>query len=203
MVEAEHIEHLAADAKKSLVDIIHAGKAIAQAKVIVGRKKDGSVEPGAISLVLLMQDYQEGEHSFLYIRQRLKEHLQQKCELTAEGSEMDIVQPVFVEISVEAWVRVIREDDTFEVQQELKRVLEDYLNPNENDRWEIGRMVRKAQIELRLNMEKGKALLHRLMVTARYQDETGIHETDIEALTGNPYIVVTSGVHKIHFEQSN
>ena len=116
---------------------------------------------------------------------------------------MDIVQPVFVEISVEAWVRVIREDDTFEVQQELKRVLEDYLNPIENDRWEIGRMVRKAQIELRLNMEKGKALLHRLMVTARYQDETGIHETDIEALTGNPYIVVTSGVHKIHFEQSN
>ena len=184
-------------------EALNFSRQIAQAKVIVGRKKDGSVEPGAISLVLLMQDYQEGEHSFLYIRQRLKEHLQQKCELTAESSEMDIVQPVFVEISVEAWVRVIREDDTFEVQQELKRVLEDYLNPIENDRWEIGRMVRKAQIELRLNMEKGKALLHRLMVTARYQDETGIHETDIEALTGNPYIVVTSGVHKIHFEQSN
>lgn len=34
VVEAEHIKHLAADAKKSLVDIIHAGKAIAQAKVM-------------------------------------------------------------------------------------------------------------------------------------------------------------------------
>lgn len=184
-------------------ETLNFSRQISQAKVIVGRKKDGSVQPGTITLALLMEDYQDGEHSFLYIRQRLKEHLQQKCELTVPESELNIVQPIFAEISVEAWVRVIHEDDTFEVQQELKRVLEEYLDPIQNNQWEIGRMVKKAQIELRLNMEKGKALLHRLMVTARYQDETGVHEVEPETLAGNPYILVTSGVHKIHFEQSN
>lgn len=184
-------------------EALNFSRQISQAKVIVGKKKDGRIQPGAITLVLLMEDYQDGEHSFLYIRQRLKEHLRQKCELTVPEDELDIVQPIFAEISVEAWVRVIREDDTFEVQQELKRVLEEYLDPIQNKQWEIGRTVRKAQIELRLNMEKGRALLHRLMVTARYQDETGVHEVEPETLVDNPYIIVTSGVHKIHFEQSN
>ena len=154
-------------------------------------------------MVILMQDYRDGEHSFLHMRHRLKEHLQERCELAASGGELEIVEPIFAEISVEAWVQVIRADDTFEVQQDLRRVLQEYLDPIKNLGWDIGRMVKKAQIELRLNMEKGKALLHRLMVTARYQDETGRHETDIEALEGNPYVLVTSGVHKIHFEQSN
>ena len=184
-------------------EALNFSRQVSQAKVIVGRKKDGSFHPGAVTMVLLMQDYREGEHSFLHIRQRLKEHLQEKCELAALGGEMEIVEPIFVEISVEAWVQVIRADDTFEVQQDLKRVLQEYLDPILNAGWDIGRMVKMAQIELRLNMEKGKALLHRLMVTARYQDETGKHETDLEALVGNPYVLVTSGVHKIHFEQSN
>lgn len=176
---------------------------IAQAKVIVGRKKDGSFSPGAITMVLLMKDYRDGEQSFLHMRQRLREHLIEKCELSASGEELEIVEPIFAEISVEAWVQVIRADDTFEVQQDLKRVLGEYLDPLTNSGWDIGRMVKTAQIELRLNMEKGKALLRRLMVTARYQDESGRHETDLEKLAGNPYVLVTSGIHKIHFEQSN
>jgi hypothetical protein len=176
---------------------------IAQAKVIVGRKKDGSLLPGAITIVLLMQDYKEGEHSFLHMRQRLRDHLMEKCELSVSGSELEIVEPIFVEISVEAWVQVIRADDTFEVQQELCRVLKEYLDPLKNAGWDIGRMIKPAQIELCLNMEKGKALLHRLMITARYQDDNGRHEADLEKLAGNPYVLVTSGTHKIHFEQNN
>lgn len=173
---------------------------ISQAKVIVSRKKDGSFMPGAITMVLLMQDYKDGEHSFLQMKKRLREHFLERCELSVFKNDLEIVEPIFVEISVEAWVRVIKGDDSFEVQQALHRVLDEYLDPLLNSRWDIGRMVKKAQIELRLNMEKGKALLHRLMVTARYQDEMGRHEVDLEKLVGNPYVLVTSGNHKIHFE---
>ena len=184
-------------------EALNFSKQIAQAKVIVGRKKDGSLSPGAITMVLLMQDYYDGEHSFLHMRQRLRKHLMEKCELSVPGSALEIVEPIFVEISVEAWVQVIHADDSFEIQQELCRVLEEYLDPLKNNGWDIGRMVKPAQIELRLHMEKGKALLHRLMVTARYLDENGRHEVDLEKLAGNPYVLVVSGTHKIHFEQNN
>ena len=184
-------------------ETLNFSRQIVQAKAIVGRKKDGSYVPGAITLVLLMQDYRDGENSFLQMRQRLRSHLLPKCELSAAGSELEIVEPLFVEICVEAWVQTIHADDTFEVQQELNQVLNEYLDPLTNSGWDIGRMVTLAQLKLRLNMEKGKALLHRLMVTARYEDESGYHETDLEKLTGNPYVLVTSGTHKIHFDKGH
>lgn len=173
---------------------------IAQAKVITDRKKDGSVAAGSISLVLLMQDYANGEQSFLHMQQRLGKHIAEKCELSAAENEFFIVQPIFAEISVEAWVRVIHTDDSFEVQRELCRTLEEYLDPLSHNGWEIGRMVRPEQIRLRLHMEKGKALLRRMMVTARYMDADGYHEEALEALSANPYVLVVSGTHKIHFE---
>ncbi len=184
-------------------EALNFSRRINQAKVIVNKKKDGTFVPGAIAMVLLMQDYKDGEYSFIQMRQRLREHLLEKCELSVDGSELEIVEPVFVEVSVEAWVRGVRTDDTFETQQYLCGVLEEYLDPLKNNGWDIGRMVKRAQIELRLNMEKGKVLLRRLLVTARYQDENGRHEVDLEKLAGNPYVLVTSGSHKIHFEQTN
>jgi len=184
-------------------EVLNYSSRISQAKVIVGRQKDGGVVPGAITLVILMNDYHDGEQSFMHMRNRLREHLLSKCELSVDGSKISIVEPTFVEISVDAWVQVLRADDSFEVQQELHRVLDDYLDPIRNQSWDIGRMVQNAQIELRLNMEKGRALLKKLMVTARYRDSEGVHEVSPEVLAGNPYVLVTSGEHRIHFEQNN
>lgn len=181
-------------------EALNFSRQIEQAKMVTNLKKDGSTSQGTVSMVILMQDYKDGAQSFLHMRKRLHEHLMEKCELSIIGSELEIVEPVFVEISVEAWVRVIKGKDSFEVQQELHHVLDEYLDPIRNHGWEIGRMVKKEQIELRINMEKGKVLLRRLMVTARYQDENGRHEVDLEKLRKNPFVLVTSGKHKIHFE---
>lgn len=181
-------------------EALNFSRQISQVKVIVDYKKDGSVSPGAITMVILMQDYKDGDHSFLQMKKRLRDHLLEKCELSVSGEDLEIVEPIFVEVSVEVWVKVIKGDDNFEVQQVLHRVLEEYLDPITNNRWDIGQMVKKEQIELRLNMEKGKALLQRLMVTAKYKDGNGCHEMDLKKLTGNPYVLVTSGKHTIHFE---
>lgn len=173
---------------------------ISQAKIVSGSKKDGSFDAGSITLVLLMEDYQDGSHSFINMRKRLREHLLTCCELSVDSSRFAIVEPVFVEISVEAWVKAVNTDDTFEVQQSLIHVLKEYLNPIRNSCWEIGRCVSESQIELRLNMEKGNTLIRRLLITAGYQDEKGRHETDLKTIANNAFVVVTSGAHKIHFE---
>lgn len=147
-----------------------------------------------------MEDYKDGRFSFVNLRRRLKEHLLNHCELTIDPANLEVVEPIFVEVSVEAWIKVVNEDDSFEVQQRLVEMLEDYLDPVKNSNWEIGRDVVESQIELRLNMEKGSALIRKMMITCRYRDEAGVHETELSSLRGNPYTIVTSGTHKIHFE---
>lgn len=172
---------------------------IVQAKAVIGRKKDGERIPGMVTIVLLMEDYKAGSHSFLKMKSRLKHHLLTKCELSINEQYLDVVQPLFVKISAQIWVRLVESDDSFDIQQYLIHSLENYLNPITNPFWEIGRMVSHKQMEMHLNIEKGSALIERVMFSAMYEDEKGRHEVDLKALEGNPYVVVMSGEHKIHF----
>ena len=185
------------DYEREVLDYAHN---VSQVRVVVGNKKDGSFDPEAVSVVLLMEDYKDGRFSFVNIRRRLKEHLLDHCELTVNPAKLEIVEPLFVEVSVEAWIKVVNQDDSFEIQQSIIDMLRDYLDPVKNNNWEIGQDVVESQIELRLNMEKGSALIRKMMIICRYRDEDGLHETEFSALRGNPYTIVTSGEHKIHFE---
>ena len=187
----------AADYERTVLDF---SRRIVQAKVVTGRKKDGTVDPGMISIVVLTDDYQSGDGAFLNLRNRLAESLFSQCEMTVDPDKLEIVEPVYTEISAEVWVRTVGDADTFEIQQRLTGALERYLDPLRNPCWEIGRVVGENQIRLMLNMEKGSVMISRVMITAGYRDENGFHEKDLASLEGDPYILIVNGRHKIHFE---
>lgn len=172
---------------------------ISQVKTVVDVLKDGSRVPGAISVVLLMNDFKDGSMSFLKMKRRVREHLLSRCELSVDERYLDVVQPLFVRISAQLWVRLIETDDSFDMQQHLIGVLNRYLDPVTNPFWDIGRMVSSSQIGMQLNVEKGSALIEKVMLSASYEDERGIHEVDLETLKGNPYVLVMNGEHKVHF----
>ncbi|MDO4292943.1 MAG: hypothetical protein Q4C65_06890 [Eubacteriales bacterium] len=174
---------------------------IAQARAVAGIRKDGRREDACVSLVLLMKDYREGSHSFRYLQPRLLAHLLDRCELSVNEERLDVTEPLFVDISVDVWVQVPEADDSFETRSWITEILEDYLDPVRNPHWEIGRLPDAQQIRLRLGMEKKRALITRLTVTAAYSDEKGRHETEPETLAGNPFVAVRSGLHRIHVEQ--
>ena len=174
---------------------------IAQARAVTGIRRDGRREDACISLVLLMKDYRAGSHSFRYLQPRLLSHLLEGCELSVNEEKLDVTEPLFVEISVDVWVQVLEADDSFEIRSWMAEILDAYLDPVRNAHWEIGRLPDAQQIRLRLGMEKKRALITRLAVTAAYSDEKGRHETEPEALAGNPFVAVRSGLHRIHVEQ--
>ena len=92
-------------------------------------------------------------------------------------------------------------EDSFEIQSLAKEALDNYLNPiaTENGRgWQIGQLPRKAQIMMKLNSLKSRALIRQIVVTAKYEDDHGIHEVDLDDLKVSPFMVVMNGTHKIH-----
>lgn len=173
---------------------------ISQVRVVTGVCRDETVREGALSVVILMEDYMDGSASFLNLRKRLKEHLLSRSEMTVNPELLEIVEPLYMEVSVEAWIRTVGEENHFEVQQTFVDMLTAYLDPVRNDSWEIGGGVTENQIRMRLNMEKGSALIHRILISGRYRDREGWHEAELKSLSGNPYMLVVSGRHRIHFE---
>ncbi len=187
----------AADFERAALDFCHR---ISQAKIVTGRKKDGTFSPDIVTLVIVMEDYREGRGSFLQIRRPLREHLLSRCSLSVEREKLEIVEPVYARITVEIWLQASDREDIFTLRRSIARTLEEYLDPAGSGCWEIGRSVTQSQIALAMGMEKHDARIRRMAVTALCADETGAYETDPALLSGNPYILVTGGTHKIHME---
>ena len=185
------------DYEREVLDFSHG---ISQVRAVTGIQRDGTVREGSLSIVVLMKDYRDGSASFLNLRERLRKHLLSRCELTVDPALLEVVEPLYVEVSVEVWIELSDADKNFERQQTLVNMLTAYLDPVKNKIWEIGGSVTESQIRLRLHMEKEGALIHRILISGRYRDREGWHETELKNLGGNPHMLVVSGHHKIHVE---
>jgi len=174
---------------------------IDKVKCVTGLTIKGEKDQDAVSFIILLRDFEAGSLSFHGIADSLKKHLLQSCELTIAPKDLHIVEPIFVKISVDVWAEVLHMDDSFEIQNLLQDILEQYLNPISNAYsagWDIGIIPKRAQLLMKLNVLKKKALIKKMVVTAKYTDYTGEHEVDLEDLKENPFYVCTSGKHRVN-----
>ena len=181
--------------------ILSYSDAIDQVAGIVGLDPDGTEDPSLICFILLMRDYEEGSFAFHRVVGGLKEELLAHCELTLNPDKLKILEPVYVDISVNVWVDVVSLDDSFEIQGLLYESLEEYLNPlgyGKSGGWKIGSMPRKPQILMRLDVLKSRAVVKKSVMIARYTDSSGVHEADLSELKVTPFMVPRSGEHKVH-----
>ncbi|MBQ8030241.1 MAG: hypothetical protein IJ260_01690, partial [Butyrivibrio sp.] len=88
---------------------------IDRTSIVTGQLIDGSKNPADISVVLLMKDYADGAFSFHRIAALLQKEMLENCELTVSANNLHIVEPIFVDISVNVWAMVMDMDDAFEV----------------------------------------------------------------------------------------
>jgi hypothetical protein len=182
--------------------ILSYSDAIDQVAGIAGVTPEGADDPSMICFILLMRDFEEGSFVFHRIVGGLKEELISHCEITLKPDKLHLMEPIYVDISVNVWVDVISLDDSFEIQGLLHDSLEEYLNPlgygKGGGGWKIGSMPRKPQILMRLDVLKSRAVVKKSVMIARYTDSTGEHEADLSELKVTPFMVPRSGEHNVH-----
>lgn len=172
---------------------------IVSCKAVSGVRRDGSIDPGYLGVAVLVDDFEKSDATFVSIRERLLPHLLQKSELSVTDANLDVVEPILVSVNVQVWASATEAGDTFEITSELTKVLDDFLSPTKNRSLRVGSGLEKSRIELRLHMEKAKAWIRRVLATAVYADEDGVHECDLESLPDNPYFLIRGGEHTIRF----
>ena len=159
------------------------------------------IADGVVRLVVLMKDFGGETHTFKRLLPDLNRHLTNQCELTIKRNNLHIMEPVSVEISVTVWVWLPEDESDFSFRENMKKELADYLSPISTKRgqgWDIGIIPRKAQVLMKLNAIRKKAVIRRLVIVGKYRDERGIHECELESLPENPFFVCQSGHHVIH-----
>lgn len=182
-------------------EVLHFSDNIDKVSIINSIDKDGNYRERNLNIVLLMKDCMKGRESFYRMQDELKKHLLEHCELSIAPGELQIEEPIFVELNVDVWLSVMKMEDSFDIQSQTIGLLNEYLCPVANvagKGWDIGVLPRKSQIMMRLNSIKSKARIKHMVVTAGYEDCYGIHEVDLEEIQSSPYMVVMNGTHHIH-----
>jgi hypothetical protein len=167
------------------------------------QKVEYVVKENKIYLILLMKDYENGTGSFYKVKQDLKKYLKEHCELSVSSDEIEIIEPVFVEIHISVWLKIGEVTDVFGLTMRIKEKLTAYLNPTtgkSGDGWDIGVLPQYSQLLMQINTWKENAIVKRVMVTASYKDEKGVHECDLEKMREEPFAVIRSGIHHIYTE---
>ncbi|MCR4798661.1 MAG: hypothetical protein K5853_09515 [Lachnospiraceae bacterium] len=181
--------------------IIAYSDTIDQVAGIVGETVEGEKDDSSLTFLLLMKDFADGSFAFHRVVSDLKEYLCKQCELTVIPEKLHLIEPVFVDISVSAWVTVVQLDDSFEIQTMLSDCLDEYLNPLGYENgigWKIGTIPKKPQILMRLGILKSRAIVRKSVMIATYSDHEGYHEVDLEDLKVTPFMVCRSGKHEVH-----
>jgi len=158
-------------------------------------------EHGTITIVLLMKDCHKKLSSFHAVKADLKKHLVKISDLSVLPEQIQIIEPIFVEIHTCIWLDTSGFGDTFELIEGIRNTLTKYLDPIDGKNglgWEPGEIPHYSQILMRLNAAKQGAVIKRAAVSARYTDETGVHECGLENLKQNFKMVIKSGKHRIY-----
>ena len=182
-------------------EIMNYSDRIDKVKCITGINSFGEQEERALNFVLLLKEYYTGSSAFRSIAEGVRNKLLENSEITVLKTDLHMIEPVFVEVSVDVWVETVKEDRGFEIQNLLQETLERFLNPVSNELsagWEIGVIPGKNQIAMQLTAVKREAVIKKMVVTAAYVDHTGYHEVDLEELKVTPFMVCCNGTHRVH-----
>lgn len=159
------------------------------------------LEGSTINLVLLMQDYDQGSYSFQKIKDGLKEHFLQCCELTCGVEDIRIVEPVFVRVCVDLWLTETDIQDVIGIRQWLLSALETYLEPTGKQGgtgWEIGQLPGTEQIQMMLRVLRRNIRITRYHASASYTDGQKQYETGLDSVAKTPFMICCSGAHHIY-----
>ena len=195
--------------KEDYLGMIRAfSESIDKCACVTGKCIDGNGTADDISFVFLMKDFAEGSLSFHMVSERIRRFMENRCELTIDPINLHFVEPIYVDISVNAWMKVNSLEDSFALQNRIKEGLDLYLNPvssggaagSEMRGWNIGILPQKSQIMMRLVALKGSAKVSKMTVTASFKDSEGFHEIDLTELSPSPYYVIKPGTHQIYID---
>lgn len=189
--------------KDYINEILSFSDRIDKVRCIPGIDLFGDKLDGSLIIFLLMKDHKDGAYSFHEMSEKLKAHILNRCSITIPRRRLYVAEPLFVDISVTAWVKTERMQEAFEIQSKLNAILDEYLDPVSDmskPGWQIGVIPTPSQIQMRIIANSGTAVIRNLSMVASYTDAEGYHEVDLKELDVKEYMACKSGKHNIHVD---
>lgn len=204
---AEQNHHFRAVTEEDYEEIaLSAAGNIRRARCLSGVDASGNEVPGAVTLVLLTDDYNDRGAGFEGLKERLYDYFEDKicapyrCDRGFQIRRAEIVE---IELQVEAVISDYQR--LYRIQKNLQEKLTEFLDPVKGNfdgkGWEIGRLPERFQMETVVRSVEGIESLQRCTVFARMISRTGSPAVSYEMVKNMPFVLPLGGKHRIRLER--
>lgn len=134
----------------------------------------------------------------------MKAYLLSHCEITCGLSDVQIVEPVFVKISIDLWLDTPNMQESLELKHMWIDRIADFLEPVKRVRsngWKIGRLPETRQIRLMLGSLEDTARITHMNVVAQYTDHQRDYTVELDRVERNPFMLCCNGTHNIYINK--
>ncbi len=182
-----------------------ASRSIIRAQCFSNLDRYGKRKPGAITLVLLQKDYEQGRQYFEVIRERTINYIVPRMTLGAEKEEnFSVREPDFVMLHVSAALVVDTYNQVFEVRRAAQERLEAFLNPVTGNfdhmGFSLGELPAEPQLLNVLQEIPQVVAVKNIRITATDMRGEKHWEIDLEKAKEMRYLLVVSGTHSLQID---
>ena len=156
---------------------------VKRVKAFSNRNGLGERQQGAITLVVLQEEY--GKKEFQTLEEEIYEYIQNRMPgIRQVQRNFFIVEPWFTEIQVTAVCRINPQTSVFACEAEAEERLDRFLNPltgnSDGKGWKIGQAPCREQLRHVLHKTRGICQLQRMVVKAYCRRNGRLQEIDLE-----------------------
>lgn len=167
-------------------------------KCFPGYGGDGAPRTGAVTVVVMAEDYPEGRAGFYRTQDRVMQYLKARADcLLVQSGDLSVTGPVPIRIHVACELCADSYREVLKVQQSAGEALSLFLNPvkgnHDGNGWEFGEIPGYESIKSRLLEIPGVSYLKSLRIAYQIETKEGTKEILWEWLKNYPWSLPEAG----------
>ena len=158
------------------------------------------LEEGKMKIYILMKDMYRDRKSVQVLFGKLKQHLLTKCQPQYNRGNMEIMEPVFIRLSLDIWIQPAQGCMSFQNSRRILDGIHDIFSPFRagKEKKAIGSIPDEGQIREQVKKLSFPHKVASMGILASYEDGEGYHETGLSFIPRGLPAVCISGEHHIH-----
>ncbi|GHU84907.1 hypothetical protein FACS1894198_1610 [Clostridia bacterium] len=174
--------------------------AIDKVRCVVGMDATGAPKERHITIAILMKEFYKSNEVFISLRDDIKEELLKRCDVSVKEDDIRLIEPIFIKLSADVWVKARKVEQAFEIQNLMKTKLCEFLHPVtgnfDGQGWQIGRPPKKSQLYSFLKTLDLSCTVNKIILTG-FIEGTDKYGVDFERMEKPIFAEAISGEHNV------
>lgn len=175
---------------------------VRRVKCRCGVDAEGSPRDDAVTIAVLIDEYEKGGHIFSSVKEAIRDKLLSCSGLVPAGKILTLTQPRFVRMSTRLWLECGRMESAYDMQKQCGESVRRFIDPLtggfDGEGWEIGSLPTATQLAAYLKIRHPDVAVSRIVMTASYENREYTVDDRIAKHIDSPFAMAVNGEHTLY-----